>query len=173
MHAMKYDIVCFSHLRWNFVYQRPQHLLSRFAKNSRVFFIEEPVWDVGKETISIKKVSENIWVVVPHLFSNENSYTFKKEVVDYLIQEMHIVDYIFWYYSPMALPFSSHANPALIVYDCMDELSSFKNAPATLKENENKLIQKADVMFMGGYSLYNAKQHLHYNAHPFPSSIDK
>jgi UDP-galactopyranose mutase len=97
----------------------------------------------------------------------------KKEVVDYVLREMQIVDYIFWYYSPMALPYSSHAEPALIVYDCMDELSSFKSAPATLKENENKLIQKADVMFMGGYSLYHAKKHLHYNAYPFPSSIDK
>jgi glycosyltransferase involved in cell wall biosynthesis len=52
-------------------------------------------------------------------------------------------------------------------------LSSFKNAPPALKENENKLIQKADVMFMGGYTLYHAKQHLHYNAYAFPSSIDK
>src|SRR5436190_6200702 len=173
---MKHDIVCFSHLRWNFVYQRPQHLLSRFSKHHRVFFIEEPVWDAGKETISIKQVNENIWVIVPYLFSNQDSQILlsqKKEVVDFLIQEMQIVNYIFWYYSPMALPFSDHANPALIVYDCMDKLSSFKNAPATLKENENKLIQKADVMFMGGYSLYHAKRHLHYNAHAFPSSIDK
>jgi glycosyltransferase involved in cell wall biosynthesis len=173
---MKYDIVCFSHIRWNFVYQRPQHLLSRFSKSNRVFFIEEPVWDAGKEIVSIKQVNKNIWVIVPYLASNADSqilFSRKKEVVDYMIRQMQIVDYIFWYYSPMALPYSSHAKPALIVYDCMDELSSFKNAPLLLKENENKLIEKADVMFMGGYSLYHAKQHLHYNAHPFPSSIDK
>jgi len=158
------------------VYQRPQHLLSRFSKNHRVFFIEEPVWDAEKETISIKELSENIWVIVPYLLPNADSQILlsrKKEMIDYLIQEMQIIDYIFWYYSPMALPYSNHATPALIVYDCMDELSSFKNAPPALKETENKLIQKADVMFMGGYSLYYAKRHLHYNAHAFPSSIDK
>src|SRR5689334_1263652 len=153
---MQYDIVCFSHLRWNFVYQRPQHLLSRFSKNHRLFFIEEPIWDAGKETISIKEVSKNIWVIVPYLCSSTDAEMLlsrKKEVVDFVLREMQIDNFIFWYYSPMALPFSSHATPSLIVYDCMDELSSFKNAPATLKENEHKLIQKADVMFMGGHSL--------------------
>jgi len=122
--------------------------------------MEEPVWDEEKETISIKKVSENIWIIVPYLSSNIDSQILlsRKEAVDYLIEEMQIDNYIFWYYSPMALPFSDHVNPALIVYDCMDELSSFKNAPAALKENENKLIQKADIMFMGGYSLYHAKK---------------
>jgi len=125
--------------------------------------MEEPVWDEEKETISIKKVSENIWIIVPYLSSNIDSQILlsRKEAVDYLIEEMQIDNYIFWYYSPMALPFSDHVNPALIVYDCMDELSSFKNAPAALKENENKLIQKADIMFMGGYSLYHAKKNIY------------
>lgn len=173
---MKYDIICYSHLRWNFVYQRPQHLLSRFSKNGRVFFIEEPVWDSGKETISIKQVNENIWTVAPYFSSDTDSSILverKKEMINNLIYEMNVTNYFSWYYSPMALPFSNHTNPSLIVYDCMDELSSFKNAPATLKDNEMKLIQKADVMFMGGYSLYNAKCRLHKNAHPFPSSIDR
>jgi glycosyltransferase involved in cell wall biosynthesis len=173
---MKCDIVCFSHLRWNFVYQRPQHLLSRFSKNSRVFFIEEPIWDAGVETVSVKNVTDNITVVVPYLLSNKSHddiVTFQKEMVDRLLEEMNITDYIFWYYSPMAMEFSDHANPTLVVYDCMDELSSFKNAPVALKDNEKKLMQKADIMFTGGYSLYRAKKHLHHNVHPFPSSIDK
>jgi glycosyltransferase involved in cell wall biosynthesis len=173
---MKFDIVCFSHLRWNFVYQRPQHLLSRFAKNNRVFFIEEPIWDAGEETVSITQVAENITLVVPYLQSDNVSRSalhFKKEMLDKLFEEKNITDYIFWYYSPMALPFSDHASPALIVYDCMDELSSFKNPPHALKENEAALIKKADVMFTGGHSLYGFKKHLHHNIHAFPSSIDK
>ena len=172
---MKVDIVCFSHLRWNFVYQRPQHLLSRFSKNSRVFFIEEPIWDTGQEIISTTQVAENITVVVPYLSSEKSDETvaLQREMLDRLFEEMNITDYIFWYYSPMALPFSDHANPKMIVYDCMDELSSFKNAPIELKENEAKLIKKADIMFTGGNSLYHAKKHLHRNVHAFPSSIDK
>src|SRR4051794_34398600 len=173
---MKLDIVCFSHLRWNFVYQRPQHLLSRFSKNSRVFFIEEPVWDAGIETVSIKQVADNITVVVPYLLLDnkpDSLENFQRDMLDKLLEDMNITDYIFWYYSPMALPFSEHANPALIIYDCMDELSSFKNAPQELKENEAALIKKADIMFTGGRSLYHAKKHLHRNVYAFPSSIDK
>lgn len=174
---MKFDIVCFSHLRWDFVYQRPQHLLSRFAKNRRVFFIEEPIWDVAaQETVSVKEVDENIFVVVPYLLSHKSEdeiLNFQKEMVNRLIEDMNITNYIFWYYSPMTLPFSEHANPHLIVYDCMDELSCFKNAPLALKENEAKLMKKADVVFTGGNSLYSAKKHLHHNVFAFPSSIDK
>jgi glycosyltransferase involved in cell wall biosynthesis len=173
---MKLDIVCFSHLRWNFVYQRPQHLLSRFSKNSRVFFIEEPIWDAGIETVSIKQVADNITVVVPYLLSDnkpKNLVSFQREMLDKLLDDMNITDYIFWYYSPMALPLSKHADPALIIYDCMDELSSFKNAPEELKLNEAELIRKADIMFTGGRTLYHAKKHLHHNVHVFPSSIDK
>ena len=44
-----YDIIVFSHLRWGFVYQRPQHLLSRLALNSQVFFIEEPTFERAPE----------------------------------------------------------------------------------------------------------------------------
>jgi len=173
---MNFDIICFSHLRWNFVYQRPQHLLSRFSKNNRVFFIEEPVWDADTETVSVEEVDKNINVVVPYLSSDKTPkavLNFQKRMVDKLLEDMNITNYIFWYYSPMALPFSDHANPGLIIYDCMDELSCFKNAPAALKENEAKLIEKADIMFTGGHSLYNAKKHLHENVHAFPSSIDK
>ena len=36
-------LIVFSHLRWNFVYQRPQHLLSRLAERFHVVFIEEPM----------------------------------------------------------------------------------------------------------------------------------
>src|SRR4030095_2954352 len=36
------DIVCLSRLRWDFARQRPQHLMSRSARERRVFFVESP-----------------------------------------------------------------------------------------------------------------------------------
>ena len=45
---LQYAIVAFSHLRWDFVYQRPQHLLSRLAASRPVFFIEEPELDLNE-----------------------------------------------------------------------------------------------------------------------------
>lgn len=170
------DLVCFSHLRWNFVYQRPQHLLTRFAKNFRVFFVEEPVYDSGRgNNLEINKPVENLWVIVPHLEPGRNeeaSLAVQKEMLGKLFIDLQIVNYFFWYYTPMALPISGHFNPNIIVYDCMDELSAFKFAPVALKERENELFAKADLVFAGGYSLYEAKKHKHPDVHAFPSSID-
>jgi glycosyltransferase involved in cell wall biosynthesis len=170
------DIICFSHLRWNFVYQRPQHLLSRFAKQFRVFFIEEPVFDTSKVYLSTSRSNEGIWVIVPHLsagMDEMNIYEKQETLLQDLFRYSLISKYIFWYYTPMALSISRSFTPELIVYDCMDELSAFKNAPDALKLNEAELMSKADIVFTGGQSLYEAKKNLHSNIHAFPSSIDK
>jgi glycosyltransferase involved in cell wall biosynthesis len=170
------DLICFSHLRWNFVYQRPQHLLSRFAKHTRVFFIEEPIFHDAEDKLHIEEPMQNVYVVVPHFQHgcNEQEVLAKqKEMVNNLFTLMEITNYFSWYYTPMALPFSDHLQPKIVVYDCMDELSAFKFAPPALTENERLLMQKADVVFTGGYSIYEAKKDKHHNIYPFPSSIDK
>lgn len=168
-------LVCFSHLRWDFVYQRPQHLLSRFSRNFNIYYIEEPLFDSAKDLLEISKPSDNIWVVVPHLregLGEEEAVTKEKELLASFFLEYDITNYFFWYYTPMALPISDHFNPSLIVYDCMDELAAFKFAPQAMKERENELFRKADLVFTGGFSLYEAKKHKHPDVHPFPSSID-
>jgi glycosyltransferase involved in cell wall biosynthesis len=170
------DLICFSHLRWNFVYQRPQHLLSRFANHSRVFFIEEPIFHEADDKLHINETVKNVYVVVPHFkhgYSENEIINRQKEMLKDLFSVMEINQYFSWYYTPMALPFTDHLEPKMIVYDCMDELSAFKFAPVALKENEKKLLAKADVVFTGGYSIYEAKKNSHHSIYPFPSSIDK
>ena len=170
------DLVCFSHLRWNFVYQRPQHLLSRFAQYTRVFFIEEPIFHDAADKLHIEEASKNVFIVVPHLqhgYSETEVLNKQKEMVNNLFSLMEISNYFSWYYTPMALPFSNHLNPKLTVYDCMDELAAFKFAPPALTENERILMQNSDVVFTGGYSIYESKKDKHPNIYPFPSSIDK
>ncbi len=170
------DLICFSHLRWDFVYQRPQHLLSRFANFTRVFYLEEPIFHDGPDKLIISKSADNIYVAVPYLQhgkSHEEIVQKQAELIADLVQEMEINKYFTWYYTPMALPYSLHLKPQMIVYDCMDELSAFKFAPVELKQNEKELMQIADVVFTGGYSIYEAKKNQHPNIFPFPSSIDK
>lgn len=171
------DIICFCHLRWNFVYQRPQHLLSRFALQNRVFVIEEPLFDTASSFLDVKTTSKNIWILVPHLpsgLSNEEIINQQQRLLNEWQQEITIRKYIAWFYTPMALPIAdAFPAPALIIYDCMDELSAFKNAPASLKKMETVLMWKADLVFTGGYSLYQAKKEMHPDIHPYPSSIDK
>ncbi len=170
------DLVCFSHLRWDFVYQRPQHLLSRFANYTRVFYVEEPIFHDAAEKLHINKSNDNVYVVVPHLphgLSPEQVEAKQKEMINNLISVMDINRYFSWYYTPMAVPFTNHLNPEVTVYDCMDELAAFKFAPPALKLNEKILLKKADVVFTGGYSIYESKKTSHKNIYPFPSSIDK
>jgi glycosyltransferase involved in cell wall biosynthesis len=174
---MSIDIICFSHLRWDFVYQRPQHLMSRFARESRVFFFEEPVFSGDENLITIRNADENnVNVVVPHLkqgLSSEEIVPWQQVLLDRLLQTAGIKKYRLWYYSPMALAFSNHLSPVITVYDCMDELSAFKNAPPELNARELELFQKADIVFTGGHTLYEAKKEKHPNIFAFPSSIDK
>ncbi|AQG80356.1 glycosyltransferase family 1 protein [Spirosoma montaniterrae] len=168
------DLICFSHLRWNFVYQRPQHLLSRAAQQYRVWFLEEPIW-ADQLYLNEQHQSDSLTVLVPHLphgTTPDQAVVLQRQLLDEFIQQKRIVDFVAWYYTPMSLLFSDHLQPQLTVYDCMDELSAFWGAPPHLLEQERKLLDRADMVFTGGYSLYEAKQKRHRQVFAFPSSID-
>jgi UDP-galactopyranose mutase len=171
------DLICLSHLRWNFVYQRPQHLMARCAIGRRVFFIEEPMFDeepLGRLDISHQD-NQGIVVVVPHLpqgLSEEAINANLKVLIDALFAEHNIRKYILWYYTPMAIAFTDHLQPEAVIYDCMDELSAFKGASPTLKNYEAELFRRADLVFTGGQSLYESKVNQHANVYAFPSSVD-
>jgi len=105
-----------------------------------------------------------VQVVVPHLqrgLDAESTTKEQRRLLHELLAGSKMHDYILWYYTPMALSFSDDLLPALIVYDCMDELSAFKNAPAELRQKESELMKKASIVFTGGFSLYEAKKDLH------------
>ncbi|MEH1947332.1 MAG: UDP-galactopyranose mutase [Nostoc sp.] len=170
------DIVCLSHLRWNFVYQRPQHLLTRCAQGKRVFFIEEPIFsEEPLARLDINEDSNGVVVVVPHLpqgLSEEAINADLQVLIDGLFGEQNINKYICWYYTPMAIAFTRHLQPQAVVYDCMDELSAFQGASPTLKNYEAELFSRADLVFTGGQSLYESKVNQHPNVYAFPSSVD-
>lgn len=171
-HVAPYDLICFSHLRWNFVFQRPQQLLSRCAKKRRVFYIEEPIVGNGPARLDVSvDEASGVHVVVPHLppglADAEQARLLVGLCADYAIQR-----YVCWFYTPMALPVAAHLQPLACVYDCMDELSAFKGAPRQLLSREAELMAVADVVFTGGHALFEAKKGRHRNIHPFPSSVD-
>lgn len=170
------DLVCFSHLRWGFVYQRPQHLLSRAARTFRVFFVEEPLTSEGEARYE-RFVDEDsgVNIIAPHVppgLSAEASERMQRQLFDCMLKEFEIEDFVAWYYTPMALGFTKHVKASVAVYDCMDELSAFKGAPQALHEREAELFRLADLVFTGGHSLYEVKRKQHSNVHAFPSSID-
>ncbi len=169
-----YDLVCLSHLRWDFVYQRPQHLLTRFARERRVFFVEEPVYGDGPR-LDVRQRGDTLWTAVPHLphgLSPADEEEAQRTLLDGLLAEHRVRDAVLWYYTPMALAFTRHLRPLAVVYDCMDELSAFRGAPPALVEREADLLRRADLVFTGGQSLWEAKRTRHPSVHCFPSGID-
>lgn len=172
----KPDLVCFSHLRWDFVYQRPQHLLTRCARDRRVFFIEEPIYGNGSMRLDVREAETGVHVVVPQLPDGLRSEiainAVMKEMTRQLFLDHDIQQYVFWYYTPMALKFTDHFNPIASIYDCMDELSAFKGAHSQLPLLEKELFQCVDLVFTGGQSLYEVKCNQHGAVYAFPSSID-
>jgi UDP-galactopyranose mutase len=169
------DLICLSHLRWRFVFQRPQHLMTRCARDRRVYFVEEPMVAAGIVPHLARETDGNVTVVVPWLpagLDAPEAAAAQCELLDRFIAEEHITEYVLWYYTPMALSCTAHLQPLAIVYDCMDELSAFKGAPTELREREADLLARASVVFTGGQSLYEAKRHQHDNIHAFPSSVD-
>ena len=168
-------LLCFSHLRWAFVHQRPQHLMSILAARSPVLYWEEPVDSHdGSLSLALEAVTANVTVATPRLpagLAPEDVTAALRHLLDaHLAMSAHPV--IRWYYTPMMLSFSRHIATACTVYDCMDELANFLFAPPELAALEQELFAAADLVFTGGYSLYEAKRDAHPSVHPFPSSVD-
>ena len=176
-----FDVLCFSHLRWDFVFQRPQHLLSRAAQSGRVFYVEEPLFEaVAKPFLRTRVVDGGVVVAQPILPWTLHEQTdppaaivqAQRDLVHELIGVERLQHYVCWYYTPIALAFTADLLPDATVYDCMDELSAFRGAPPEMLEREEELLRRADVVFTGGASLYDSKKHRHGNAYLFASSVD-
>lgn len=169
-------LIVFSYLRWDFVYQRPQHLLSRLAARWNVIVLEEPV--PGEQTsLSVSQPAPGVTVLRPHTQAAEPGFSDAQfpelsALLGNYLAENAIERYGVWLYTPMALPLLGGLSPQVIVYDCMDELSLFRFAPPQLLRRERDLLRIASVVFTGGPSLYDAKRDHAHNVHSLPSSVD-
>jgi len=168
-------IIVFCHLRWDFVFQRPQHLLTRLAQYYNIIVVEEPIYHEGASFLHKTSPSANITICQPHTsvrapgFHDDQLSLLQPLVMD-LVPEGE--NPIVWFYTPMALPILQSLSPSLIVYDCMDELAAFRNSPKQLLQREAALLGLADLVFTGGPSLYEAKRTRHPSVHCFASSVD-
>ena len=171
-------LLCFSHLRWDFVFQRPQQLMTRFAREMGVVFWEEPVFPAGQAApeLAVRVCAESgVTIATPQLPPGGGPHLdeqLSRQLLDAFLGQQSPLTLITWYYTPMMLGMSRHLPADCVVYDCMDELANFKGAPPELLTCEQELLEKADLVFTGGYSLYEAKSGRHPAVHPFPSSVD-
>jgi UDP-galactopyranose mutase len=176
--SREYDLVVLSHLRWDSVFQRPQQLMTRLCSKHRVFFVEEPILDNNTNGHwHIYNPVPNLFVCQPHSPIAESGFCLEQiELLDMLIKNLvrmnQVKSHVAWFYTPMAMPLLRSISPEVVVYDCMDALDSFLNAPTELKKLEEDLLVNADLVFTGGPSLYRRMAGRHHAAHCFPSSVD-
>jgi glycosyltransferase involved in cell wall biosynthesis len=171
------NLVVFSHLRWSFVHQRPQHLIGRLAGQWQVTFIEEPIHTEGSAFVEVIEVGEHLTVLVPHTpvkapGFHDDQLDVLYPLIDEWFTHQGIAQPVVWLYTPMALPLAQKLKPLCLVYDCMDELSAFKDAPQQLLQREALLMKQAALVLSGGPSLYEARRRFNPNVHCVPSSVD-
>ena len=173
----KPGLICVSHLRWDFVYQRPQHLLSRVAKEREVIYFEEPrLCPTRAPALEISQPKPGLTRVVPILpesIGSEEARNSQARLLERYVTTTQMSRYDLWYYTPMGLTVTERLSPEVVIFDCMDELSAFLGAPPELRELERRLLGEAKVVFTGGASLYESKCLQHANVHCCPSSIDR
>ena len=180
--AVGSPIIVHSHLRWDFVWQRPQQVLSRLAARHKILFVEEPVSTAGMEHLRFETPHPNVLRVVPELRDLNLSFDERcQRVLEFLRRAMEddrmladdFASPIHWFYTPEPAPcFLGQFEEVLVVYDCMDELANFRYAAWDMREREQYLLKHADVVFTGGYNLYESKSTMHPNVHFFGCGVD-
>src|SRR5918997_1919621 len=170
-------LVAFSHLRWGFVWQRPQHLLTRFAREMPVIVVEEPEYHLQGADVRVRH-DHGVTVVTPLLPIASEQYGFGNHVNGQIARLLEPfvrpgMNPILWYYTPMALGAEpASVRPRLTVYDAMDDLASFRAAPPELRIREARLLSTVDLVFTGGPTLYRQRRDMHPSVHCFPSGVE-
>ncbi|MDE2572206.1 MAG: glycosyltransferase [bacterium] len=170
-------VVVALHLRWRSVYQRPQHLLTRIARHVPVIVLEEPLFASGPSRFDVDHPAPNLTVVRP-VVDADGPYLASRiapGAVDFLrarLAEMGAGAPLLWLYTPMMLELADAFPSAPLIYDCMDDLSSFAFAPPGMRERERTLLERADVVFCGGHSLYRARAGHGPKVHCLPSGVE-
>ena len=170
-------LIVFSHLRWGFACQRPQHLMTALAEHLHVLFVEEPVHSSGAPRLECRTLGPRLQVLVPHtplhgLGFHDDQMPMLQRLLDAHLRMLELDDVGLWFCTPMALPLAAQWRASVVVYDCMDELSGLQNAPPLLQQREAALLKRADIVLTSGPSLYEAKRALHPNVHYLPSTVD-
>jgi hypothetical protein len=164
---MPTELIVLSHLRWDWVWQRPQQLVSRLgAKEDRVtWFVEEPVQVAGAdpETPRLRADQRDglnrVWLEIP---PEGRHVGFFDEVLPSYTEQLPAMlgepcgERVVWMYTPLALELALALKPTTLVYDVMDDLAAFKDAAPELVVRQRQALRQADIVFAGGRSLHRS-----------------
>jgi glycosyltransferase involved in cell wall biosynthesis/beta-glucosidase/6-phospho-beta-glucosidase/beta-galactosidase len=184
------DLVVVSHLRWTWVWQRPQHLVSRFAATraehgARTWFVEEPMPSLEVDAPELRSEERDgitrIWLVVPHgptdmdrlSFDHPLAADYPARVAAHLAAQGRAASPDVLVYTPMAYEMAQALEPRHLAYDVMDDLASFRHAADGMVLRQRQVLAEADVVFTGGRSLHRSISAVRRtDCHLFPSGVD-
>lgn len=177
------SIIAHSHLRWDFVWQRPQQVLSRLAQHHPVLFVEDAVDGNGPARIELSQPLDNLVRAVPVVpgCSRDSVDATCASILPLLARELRshpllaprFATPVQWFYSPLTAPaFIGRFGALGAVYDCMDELANFRFAPPDIEARERFLLARCGVVFTGGYGLYESRSRQHANTHFHGCGVD-
>ena len=159
---VEFDIIIFSHLRWDFVLQRPQHIASRLAHHMKILFVEEPI-PYNKEeegTARLRQVNEHITVMQPRVQEIKDI----EQLLKFMVRQKTVP--IGWFYSSDFSPLLRSLHFRKIVYDCMSDHEPRPDA------DEPAMLAEADIVFTDSKALFESRIRVHPNVHCFPSSVE-
>jgi glycosyltransferase involved in cell wall biosynthesis len=181
----EFPIIVHSHLGWDWVWQRPQQFHSRLSQRHKILFVEGPVARTGLTAaqVTLREVADYPNIVVLQMEMPEERWTDgawvdkeRRRLVESLLAGPLGADFqdpVQWFYDPMAVTaFAGHLNESAIVYDCMDQLSKFRGAPAELVRRERELLAIADVVFAGGPKIWKDKRNHNANCYSVGCGVD-
>lgn len=169
------DVICLSHLRWDAALGGPRHLLSRCARQRRVFFVEEPGGGADFPLLDVREAPPGVRVAVPRLpagLDQEQTMSLRRRLLGEMVRRHGIKEYILWYTSPSALPFTRDLTPRAVIYDCAEEPGARGADGSPPPDHEAELLRRSHLVLVEGYSLYEARRALHPNIHPVPGAGD-
>ena len=172
------ELVVLSHLPWDFVWQRPQHIISRLSRNRRVWFVEEPrVADVDLPRLCVEARDglQRVWLEVPGPerlagFDDPVAAEYPDMIAELLGSRR---ERTVWLYTPLALPIAAKLERRMMVYDVMDDLAAFAQASPELRAAQQEALELADIVFTGGRSIdAGVRGRADAPVHLFPSGVE-
>jgi protoporphyrinogen oxidase len=172
------SLIVFSHVRWDAMRERPQHVLTRLARTWRVLFVEEPVFGAGDPHAQLRAVHDGVTVLRPHTpltapGFHDDQIPLLTKLLGRAIAHERIAEYGTWFCTPMALPLLHRLDPRVVVYDCVDGVAAHDDAPRQFVQRENALLRVANVVFCSGPGLFAARRGRHANVVPCANGVDR
>lgn len=176
VHASATDLLCFSHVRWHWLRQRPHQLLERAARTRRVVMIEEPVFVPGDAEMYVERPLDRLVVArpcLPYALTGSAVARQLRTLLDGWLAGQDVRPAILWYSSPAPLAYSAHLRAPVTVYDRSDDdCAPSAESPAMLRHLEAELLRRADLVFTGAAARHAGRRLAHPRIHAIPDGVE-